>query len=300
MVSMHRRHFSRRSRSPILAPTNGKERDMDVQVLEKVEAARPLSGRVAIVTGSTSGIGLGIARALAAAGADIVLNGLGDQSGIDETLAGLAQESGVRVSYNGANLIKPAEARGLVEETLAEFGRVDILVNNAGIQHVSPIERFPDDRYDSIIALNLSAAFYTIKAAFGAMKEVGFGRIVNVASAHALVASPFKSAYVAAKHGVVGLTKVVALEGAEHNITCNAICPGYVWTPLVENQIGDTAKARGITREAVIRDVLLAAQPNKRFAEVDELGALAVFLCGPGGRSITGAALPVDGGWTAH
>jgi 3-hydroxybutyrate dehydrogenase len=196
--------------------------------------------------------------------------------------------------------MKAAEARGLVEATIAEFGRVDILVNNAGIQHVSPIERFPEDRYDAIIALNLSAAFHTIKAAFGPMKEAGFGRIVNVASAHALVASPFKSAYVAAKHGILGLTKVVALEGAEHNITCNAICPGYVWTPLVENQIGDTAKARGISREAVIREVLLAAQPNKRFAEVDELGALAVFLCGPGGRSITGTALPVDGGWTAH
>jgi 3-hydroxybutyrate dehydrogenase len=299
MVSMHRRHFSRRAAARILA-ANSKERLMDVQVIERADNSKPLSGRVAIVTGSTSGIGLGIARALAAAGADIVLNGLGEQSEIDETLAGLAQEGGARVSYNGANLIKAAEARGLVEETLAMFGRVDILVNNAGIQHVSPIERFPDDRYDAIIALNLSAAFHTIKAAFGAMKEAGFGRIVNVASAHALVASPFKSAYVAAKHGVVGLTKVVALEGAEHNVTCNAICPGYVWTPLVENQIGDTAKARGISREAVIRDVLLAAQPNKRFAEVDELGALAVFLCGPGGRSITGAALPVDGGWTAH
>jgi 3-hydroxybutyrate dehydrogenase len=299
MVSMHRRHFSRRAATRILA-ANSKERHMDVQVLEKMDGAKPLSGRVAVVTGSTSGIGLGIARAFAAAGADVVLNGLGDRAEIDFTCAELEKSCSGRVTYNPANLMKAAEARGLVEETLVEFGRLDILVNNAGIQHVSPVERFPDDRYDAIIALNLSAAFHTIKAAFGAMKGAGFGRIVNVASAHALVASPFKSAYVAAKHGVVGLTKVVALEGAEHNITCNAICPGYVWTPLVENQIGDTAKARGISREAVIRDVLLAAQPNKRFAEVDELGALAVFLCGPGGRSITGAALPVDGGWTAH
>src|SRR4030095_15659460 len=179
---------------------------------------------------------------------------------------------------------------------MADFGRVDILVNNAGIQHVSPIEAFPPEKYDAIIALNLSAAWHTIRASFASMKEQGFGRIINVASAHGLVASPFKSAYVAAKHGIVGLTKTIALEGAEYNVTCNAICPGYVWTPLVENQIDDTAKARGISREEVIRDVLLAAQPNKRFAEVDELGALAVFLCGPGGRSITGGALPADGG----
>jgi 3-hydroxybutyrate dehydrogenase len=193
-----------------------------------------------------------------------------------------------------------AEARKLVEETIAELGQVDILVNNAGIQHVSPIESFPPEKFDAIIALNLSAAWHTIRASFGQMKKRGFGRIINVASAHGLVASPFKSAYVAAKHGVVGLTKTIALEGAEHGITCNAICPGYVWTPLVENQIGDTAKARGISREEVVRDVLLAAQPNKRFATVEELGAFAVFLCGPGGQSITGTALPVDGGWTAH
>ncbi len=273
---------------------------MDVQIAEKPQASNSLSGRVAIVTGSTSGIGLGIARALAAAGAHVVLNGLGERTAIDLACSELAQEGGGKVSYNAANLIDPAEAHGLVEESLIEFGRVDILVNNAGIQHVSPIENFPDERYDAIIALNLSAAFHTIKAAFAPMKQAGFGRIVNVASAHGLVASPFKSAYVAAKHGMVGLTKAVALEGAEHNISCNAICPGYVWTPLVENQIADTATARGISREAVVRDVLLAAQPNKRFAEVEELGALAVFLCGPGGRSITGAALAVDGGWTAH
>jgi 3-hydroxybutyrate dehydrogenase len=260
----------------------------------------PLTGRVAVVTGSTSGIGLGIARELARAGADIVLNGFGDPAQIDFTLADLKREQGGRFEYDAANLLDPGGARSLVERTLVRFGRIDILVNNAGIQHVSPIESFPDEKWDAIIGLNLSAAFHTTKAAFVSMKEAGFGRIINVASAHGLVASPFKSAYVSAKHGIVGLTKTIALEGAEHGITCNAICPGYVWTPLVENQIEDTARARGITREQVIRDVLLAAQPNKRFAEVDELGALAVFLCSDGGRSITGTALPVDGGWTAH
>ena len=259
-----------------------------------------LQDRVAIVTGSTSGIGLGIARALAAAGADVVINGLGDADAIETTRAELARESGCRIVYDDANLLSADGARMLVERTMADFGQVDILVNNAGIQHVSPIESFPVDRYDAIIALNLSSAFHTIRAAFGTMKARGWGRIVNIASAHGLIASPYKSAYVAAKHGVVGLTKTVALEGAEHGVTCNAICPGYVWTPLVEGQIEDTARARGISREAVIRDVLLAAQPNKKFATVEELGALTVFLCSPGGASITGTALPVDGGWTAH
>ena len=273
---------------------------MDAMVQGKIESSGDLSGLVAVVTGSTSGIGLGIARSMALAGADVVLNGLGEPDAIGRTCSDLQAAGGNDVHYDNANLLEPSGARALIERTIALFGRVDILVNNAGIQHVSPIESFPDHRYDAIIALNLSAAFHTIKAAFGSMKEAGFGRIINVASAHGLVASPFKSAYVAAKHGIVGLTKTVALEGAEHGITCNAICPGYVWTPLVENQIGDTAKARGISREAVMRDVLLAAQPNKRFADVEELGALAVFLCGPGGRSITGTALPVDGGWTAH
>jgi 3-hydroxybutyrate dehydrogenase len=274
---------------------------MDMQVQKQTDLTRPLAGRVAIVTGSTSGIGLGIARALADAGADVVINGLGKPEDIDGVLAELEQDHPQsRVVYNDANLMKGPEAAALVEQTIAGLGSIDILVNNAGIQHVSPIETFPPEKYEAIIALNLSAAWYTTRAAFASMKKNGFGRIINVASAHGLVASPFKSAYVAAKHGIIGLTKTVALEGAEHNITCNAICPGYVWTPLVENQIGDTAKARGITREQVIHNVLLAAQPNKRFAEVDELGALAVFLCGPGGRSITGTALPVDGGWTAH
>ena len=273
---------------------------MQVEILERVDTSRPLAGRVAIVTGSTSGIGLGIARALAAAGADVVINGLGAPRDIEITCSALECDCGTRIAYNGANLIDPAGARALIEETIDLFGRVDILVNNAGIQHVSPIEDFPIDRWDAIIALNLSAAFHTIRAAFEEMKDRGWGRIINVASAHALVASPFKGAYVAAKHGVLGLTKVVALEGAIYGVTCNAICPGYVWTPLVENQIEATAMARGIDREAVIHDVLLAAQPSKRFAEVEELGALAVFLCSEGGKSVTGAALPVDGGWTAQ
>jgi 3-hydroxybutyrate dehydrogenase len=262
-------------------------------------AAKPLAGRIAVVTGSTSGIGLGIAAALAGAGADLIINGLGDHDAIDATCYMLAA-SGGRVVYDRANLLDGAGAAGLIENAIATFGRVDILINNAGIQHVSPIEDFPVDKWNAILALNLSAAFHTIRTAFAPMKAAGFGRIINVASAHALVASPFKSAYVAAKHGVLGLTKTVALEGAQSGVTCNAICPGYVWTPLVENQIADTATARGIDRDAVIRDVLLAAQPTKRFATVEELGALAVFLCGPGGASITGTALPVDGGWTAQ
>jgi 3-hydroxybutyrate dehydrogenase len=274
---------------------------MQTHIIERADLARPLAGKVAIVTGSTSGIGLGIARAFAQAGADVVINGLGETKEIEFVCSEL--ENGCpfsRVSYNGANLMDGGEATKLVEETIAQFGQVDILVNNAGIQHVSPIESFPAEKYEAIIALNLSSAWYTTRAALAGMKERGFGRIINVASAHGLVASPFKSAYVAAKHGVIGLTKTVALEAAEHGVTCNAICPGYVWTPLVENQIDDTAKARGISRDEVIRDVLLAAQPNKRFATVEEIGALAVFLSGPGGQPITGTALPVDGGWTAH
>lgn len=260
----------------------------------------PLKGRVAIVTGSTSGIGLGIAKALAAAGADIILNGLGDLGQIETTRSQLASATGVRVHYNGANLREGAEASALVTDTIAEFGRVDILVNNAGIQHVSPVEDFPVEKWDAIQAINLSASFHTIRAAFGPMKITGWGRIINLASVHGLIASPFKSAYVAAKHAVVGLSKTVALEGAQFGVTCNAVCPGYVWTPLVEGQIEDTAKARGISREDVINNVLLAAQPSKKFVTVEELGAVCVFLCTDSARSITGVALPVDGGWTGQ
>ena len=263
-------------------------------------AAPTLAGRSAIVTGSTSGIGLGVAKALAARGADVVLNGFGPAAEIERTRAALRRAHGGEVLYSPADLSR-AEAVGVMVELAVErFGKVDILVNNAGIQHVAPIESFPPEKWDAIIAINLSAAFHAVRAVFAGMKERGWGRIVNVASAHGLVASPFKSAYVAAKHGIVGLTKTVALEGAEAGVTCNAICPGYVWTPLVEKQIDDQARVHGISREQVIRDVLLAQQPNKRFATVDEIGALVAFLCGPEARSITGSALPVDGGWTAH
>jgi 3-hydroxybutyrate dehydrogenase len=273
---------------------------MEMQVLEQPRVTRSLAGRVAVVTGSTSGIGLEIARALAGAGADVVINGLGDQKETEALCNEIVAEHGVKAVFDSANLVDPVEARKLIVRSVWKFGKVDILVNNAGIQHVNHIENFPDEKWDAIIALNLSAAFHTTKASFGAMKSNGFGRIINIASAHGLVASPFKSAYVAAKHGVVGLTKTVALEGAEFGVTCNAICPGYVWTPLVESQIDSTAMARSLTREEVIRDVLLAAQPTKRFAEAGEIAALAVFLASDSGKSITGAALPVDGGWTAH
>lgn len=261
---------------------------------------RPLAGQVAVITGSTSGIGLGIARAFAQGGAAIVLNGLGRVDEIEATVTELAQQYDVAVDYDPANLLLGESAAELVAATIERHGRIDILVNNAGIQHVSPVEDFPLDKWDAIQALNLGAAFHTIRAAVPAMKAAGMGRIINVASAHGLVASPFKSAYVAAKHGVLGLTKTVALEVARQGITCNAICPGYVWTPLVEAQIEDTAKSRGLDRTRVIEDVLLAAQPNKRFATVEEIGALALFLAGPMAASINGAAIPVDGGWTAQ
>jgi 3-hydroxybutyrate dehydrogenase len=259
-----------------------------------------LAGRTALITGSTSGIGLGIARAFAHAGANVVLNGFGDEKEIEATRAMLEKDTAVKVAYSNANLAKPADVVAMIEQASRALGEIDILVNNAGIQFVSPIEDFPAERWDAIIALNLSAVFHTTKAVFAGMKARKFGRIINIASAHGLVASPFKAAYVAAKHGVVGLTKVTALEGAEFGITANAICPGYVWTPLVEKQIDDQAKAHKISREEVIHDVLLAQQPNKKFATVEEMGALAVFLAGNAAASITGSALPVDGGWTAH
>jgi 3-hydroxybutyrate dehydrogenase len=259
-----------------------------------------LAGKTALVTGSTSGIGLGIATEFASAGANIVLNGFGDAAAIEKVRSDLARQHNVGVAYSNADISKPAQIAEMVALADKEFGGVDILVNNAGIQHVSPIEEFPVEKWDAIIAINLSGSFHTTRLAVPGMKRKKWGRVVNVASAHALVASPFKSAYVAAKHGIAGLTKTVALEVAEHGITVNAICPGYVLTPLVEKQIPDTAKARGISEEAVVRDVLLAAQPTKRFVTVEEVAALAKFLSSDLAASITGAILPIDGGWTAH
>jgi 3-hydroxybutyrate dehydrogenase len=263
-------------------------------------AERNLEGRTAIVTGSTSGIGFGVAEALAMRGATVVLNGLGDMKQIEMTRSMLANKHETDVLYHGADLSKAMEVEQMVEFASRKAGGVDILVNNAGIQFVSKIEEFPVAKWDAILAINLSSVFHAVRAALPAMRAKGFGRIINVASAHGLVASPFKSAYVAAKHGVIGLTKTIALETAESGITCNAICPGYVWTPLVEKQIEEQAAAHKIPREKVITDVLLKAQPNKRFATVEEIGALAAFLSGPFGQGITGAALPVDGAWTAQ
>jgi 3-hydroxybutyrate dehydrogenase len=260
---------------------------------------RQLSGRVAIVTGSTSGIGLGIATAFAREGADILINGFGDASEIEQTRLSLAAQ-GVKAVYSDADMSKPEAVSGMMALAEASLGKVDILVNNAGIQYVAPIEDFPPAKWDAILAINLSSAFHASRAAFAGMKARKWGRIINVASAHGLVASPFKSAYVAAKHGVVGLTKVLALEGAEFGITANAICPGYVWTPLVEKQIADQARAHGISAEKVVSDVLLKDTPTKKFSTVDEIASLAVFLASDNAASLTGQALAVDGGWTAH
>lgn len=259
-----------------------------------------IAGKAAIITGSTSGIGLGIAEAFAAAGANLLLNGFGLANEIEETRARLAETHNVRVVYHGADMSKPAEIAALVDVARESLGSIDIVVNNAGIQNVAPIEEFPVEKWDAILAINLSSAFHLTRLTLGEMKARKWGRIINVASAHGLVASPFKSAYVAAKHGIIGLTKTVALEAAEHGVTCNAICPGYVLTPLVQKQIPDTAKARGITEEQVVRDVLLAAQATKQFVTTEQLGALARFLCSDEAAQITGTALPVDGGWTAH
>ncbi len=259
-----------------------------------------LAGKNAVVTGSTSGIGHAVASALAEAGANVMLNGLGDPGEIEKTRSELAGKTGRTVLFNGADMTKPDEIAAMIAQAESELGSVDILVNNAGIQHVAPVEEFPIEKWNAILAINLSAAFHAIRAAVPGMKERGWGRIVNTASAHALVASPYKAAYVAAKHGIAGLTKTVALELAEHGTTVNAIAPGYVWTPLVERQIPDTAKSRGITEEEVVNDVILDAQPTKEFVTVDQIGQFAVFLCSDAAASITGAILPMDGGWTAQ
>jgi len=258
------------------------------------------NGKTALVTGSTSGIGLGIATTLAAKGANIVLNGFGDAAEIEKLRAKLAADHGVKVRYDGADLSQQDAIESMMGNAIEAFGAVDILINNAGIQFVAPIDEFPVAKWNAIIALNLTASFHTIRLALPPMKARKRGRIVNIASAHALVASPYKSAYVAAKHGVAGLTKTVALEVATQGITMNAICPGDVWTPLVEKQIPDTAKARGLTEAQVINDVLLHAQPTKQFVQVSEVAALAAFLASDEAASITGAIIPIDGGWTAQ
>ncbi|OPH81674.1 3-hydroxybutyrate dehydrogenase [Nitrobacter vulgaris] len=258
-----------------------------------------LKGKTAVVTGSTSGIGLAYARAFAGAGANVVINGLGTAAEIDKERSGIEAEFKVKAVYSPADMTKPAEIAGMIELGETTFGSVDILVNNAGIQFVAPIEDFPIEKWDAIIAINLSSAFHAIRAAVPGMKKRGWGRIINTASAHSLVASPFKSAYVTAKHGIAGLTKTVALELAPHRVTCNCISPGYVWTPLVEKQIPDTMKARNLTREQVLDDVLLAAQPTKQFVTVEQVAALALYLCGDDAAQITGSNLSIDGGWTA-
>jgi len=258
-----------------------------------------LKDRTALITGSTSGIGLAYARALAAEGANVVINGFGEADAIEKERAGIEKDFKVKARYSAANMMKPDEIAAMIAEAEKEFGAIDILVNNAGIQHVAPVDEFPIEKWDQIIAINLSSAFHATRAALPKMKAKGWGRIINTASAHAFVASPFKSAYVAAKHGIAGFTKTVALEVATNGITVNAIAPGYVWTPLVEKQIPDTMKARNMTKEQVINDVLLLAQPTKEFVTVEQVAALAIFLCTDAAKSITGTTLPMDGGWTA-
>ena len=259
-----------------------------------------LKGKSAVVTGSTSGIGLAFAKALAQAGANVTINGFGDKAAIEAERAGIEKAFGVKASYSPADMTKPAEIADMIRTAEKSYGAVDILVNNAGIQHVAPIEEFPIEKWDQIIAINLSAAFHAIRAAIPGMKARKWGRIVSTASAHSLVASPFKAAYVTAKHGLTGLTKTVALEVATLGITANCISPGYVWTPLVEKQIPDTMKARGMTEEQVKQDVLLAAQPTKQFVTPEQVAALALYLCSDAAAQITGANLSIDGGWTAQ
>jgi 3-hydroxybutyrate dehydrogenase len=258
-----------------------------------------LAKRHALVTGSTSGIGLAIARALAKEGADVVVNGFGDKAAIEGERSKIEREFGVKAFYNGSDMSKGSEIDAMIADAQSKMGSLDILVNNAGIQHVAPIEDFPPEKWDVIIAINLTAAFHAIRAAVPGMKTQKWGRIINTASAHSLVASPFKSAYVSAKHGLAGLTKTVALELAAFGVTANCISPGYVWTPLVERQVPDTMKARNMTREQVLNDVMLAAQPTKQFVTVDQVASLAVYLCSDAAAQITGANLSIDGGWTA-
>jgi 3-hydroxybutyrate dehydrogenase len=272
--------------------------ERDVGRLEEI-GIMSLAGKSAIVTGSTSGIGLAIATALAEAGADVMLNGLGEASELEAIRAKLAAATGRRVLFSPANMMKPEEIAAMVAAAEGDFGKVDIVVSNAGIQYVAPVEAFPTDKWDAIMAINLTASFHLAKAVVPGMKARRHGRIVNIASAHSLVASPFKSAYVAAKHGLVGFTKTIALELATFGITANCISPGYVWTPLVEKQIPDTMKARGMTKEQVMNDVLLAAQPTKQFVQVEEVAALALWLCSDAAKNITGANNVIDGGWTA-
>ena len=259
-----------------------------------------LAGKTALVTGSTSGIGLGIAKRLAAQGANIALNGFGDKDAIEAERAELESAHGITACYYGADLTKVDEIEAMMAAIESDIGVIDILVNNAGMQFVAPIDEFPVERWDMIIALNLSAAFHTTRLVLPGMKKNNWGRIINIASAHALTASPYKSAYVAAKHGIAGLTKTVALEVAEQGITANAICPGYVWTPLVEQQVPATAKARNMTEEEVINDVMLAGQPTKEFVTIEQVAAYADFLCGDDARSITGSLQSIDGGWVAR
>ncbi len=259
-----------------------------------------LKGKTALITGSSSGIGLGCARAFAAQGAAVMINGFGDAKEIEGYVAELSATSGAAAAYSPADMTKPAEIRGMIADCAAQLGGPDIVINNAGIQHVAPIEEFPAEKWDAIVAIILSSTFHTIAAAIPGMKEKNWGRIINIGSAHSKSASPFKSAYVAAKHGVDGLTKTVALEVATTGITANVISPGYVWTPLVEGQIPDTMKARGMTREQVMQDVMLARQPQKRFVSIEQVAALAVFLCRDEASAITGANMPVDGGWWAQ
>ncbi len=259
-----------------------------------------LKGKTAIVTGSTSGIGLGIARALGGAGANLMLNGFGDAAQIEALRAGLAKEFGVKVAFSGADISKPAQIREMVDLATKDLGSVDILVNNAGIQHTSPVDEFPEDRWDAVIAINLTSNFHAIKAVLPQMKRRNWGRIVNIASTHGLIASVEKSAYVAAKHGVLGLTKTVALETAKTGITCNAICPGWVLTPLVQKQIDARAEREGIAVEQAKRDLLAEKQPSGEFATPEQIGALCVFLCSDTAGQIRGAAVPVDGAWLAQ